>query len=356
MMRVAVIGAGISGLACVHELERHGIEPAVFEQKHRSGELFDHCAATLELFTRPYDALDYLQSKYNLHLRPISKIKRIIMNVPTKTVPVKGDNLGYFFLRGHDPVSIETQLFESIRSKVNFNFRADYAELARQFDYVVVANGQYDISRTLGIWSNTYETYLIGAIVIGDFDLNTLVMWLNTRYAKSAYAYLAPLEKNRAFLALVVPYSTPEQAREYWKLFWEIEKHPWEIVYEVMVQHIAGFVYPHQVGNILLVGVAGGFLDPFLGFGVLASLQSGALAGRAVATGKKYEDLLRQLKEDMKHSLAFRQLLKGVDNSDLNRLVSLIGKPGIKQFIYNTNIDFARWGTELIGRVEKFFN
>jgi len=352
-MRVAVIGAGVSGLACVQELERYGIEPVVFEQRHRAGELFDHCAASLEIFTRPHDPLEYLQKEYNLHIRPIGKIKSIVMNSPSKTVRVDG-NLGYYFLRGHDPASAETQLYDGIRSKVHFNTRADYSELAREFDYVVVANGQYDIARTLGVWSNIYEPYLIGANVIGDFDISSLVMWLNTSYAKTAYAYLAPMEKNRAFLGLVVPNATPDQTREYWKLFWEIEKHPWELVYEVIVQHVAGFVYPHQVGNILLVGSAGGFIEPFLGFGMLASIQSGTLAGRAISTGKKYEDLVQQQKEDMKHSLVFREMINGASNVDMDRLIAFLGKPGIKQFIYNTNLDFARWTTGIVGKIGRY--
>ncbi len=352
-MKVAVIGAGAAGMACTHELERYGIQPDVFEQKHRAGELFDHCAASLELFTRPHDPLTYLKNNYNINIKPINKVESIIMKSPSKTVPIKGD-LGYFFLRGHDPASAETQLYNSLKSKVHFNTRGDYADLARQYDYVVVANGQYDITRTLGLWSNLYQTYLIGANVIGDFDLTSMTMWINTRFAKTAYAYLAPMEKNRAFLGLVVPNTTPDQAREYWKLFWEIEKHPWEMVYEIIVEHVSGYVYPHAVENILLAGTSGGFLEPFLGFGLLSSMQSGVLAGRAIATGNNYENLLKQLKEDMKHSLVFREMFANLGNADMDRLVSALGAPGIKQFIYNTNVDIVRMTTAWVGKVQKY--
>lgn len=352
-MKVAVIGAGVAGLSCVHELERYGIEPVVFEQRHRPGELFDHCAVTLEIFTRPYDPLAYMREEFNINIRPIHNLNTIIMKSPEKSTTVKG-NLGYLFLRGHDPASAETQLYHSIKSKVCFNTLADYSRLAREYDYVVVANGNYDVTRTLGLWSNIYDTYLIGGTVLGDFDLNSMIMWINTRYAKTAYAYLCPMEKKRAFLGLVAPNSTPDRAREYWKLFWEMEKHPWELVYEVNVQHVAGYVYPHQVENILLAGIAGGFLEPFLGFGLFSSAQSGVLAGRAIATGEKYEDLLLQLKEDMKHSLVFRELFANLDNAGYDRLMTVLGTPGIKQFVYNTNIDLVRMTTAVVGKIQKY--
>lgn len=277
------------------------------------------------------------------------------MKSPSKTVTVQG-KLGYFFLRGQNPPSIETQLQSSIKSNIYFNNRGDYARLAREYDYVVVANGQQDVSRTLGLWSTIFPTHLMGANILGEFDLNTMIMWINTRFAKSAYAYLTPIEKNRAFLGLVVPNSTPDQTREYWKLFWELEKHPWDIVFEAMVEHISGFVYPHQVENILLAGTAGGFLEPFLGFGLLSAAQSGVLAGRSIATGKKYEELLQQLKEDMKHSLTFREMFANLGNAEMDRLVAVLGTPGIKQFIYNTNIDLVRATTAVVGKFKRYFN
>jgi flavin-dependent dehydrogenase len=354
-MKVAVIGAGIAGLACAHELEMYGIEPVIFEQKNKSGDLFDHCGATLELFTRPHDPLEYMKNNFSITIKPLQTLKTIIMNSPSRTATIKG-NLGYLILRGQHEPSAETQLHCSVKSKVNFNNRANYAELAREYEHVVVANGTHDVSRTLGTWSAVYQTHLIGANVLGQFDIEAMIMWINTRFAKNAYAYLTPIEKNRAFLGLVVPDSTPDQAREHWKLFWEIEKLPWDIVFESMVEHVSGFVYPHQIDNILLAGTAGGFLEPFLGFGLLSSAQSGVLAGRAIATGKKYEELLQQLKEDMKHSLAFRKMFSNLGNADMDRLIAILGTTGIKQFIYNTNIDLVRITTAVAGKIQKYLN
>lgn len=351
-MKVAIIGAGAAGLSCALELERHGITPVIFEQRHRPGELFDHSGAVLELFTRPNDPLTDLKENYSIDLRPISKISSIVMKSPHKKVTIKG-NLGYHFMRGGDPHSVESQLYSKLKGRVTTNTKVHYTEIYRDYDYVVVANGGRDMSRTEGIWSTVYATNLIGGTVIGDFNLSQLSMWLDTRYSKTAYAYLSPMEKKRAFLGLVVPDSTIEEARERWKNFWMLEHHPYEQVTEIIYEHDAGFVYPHQVGNLLFAGLAGGFQEPFLGFGMISALKSGTLAGRAIATGKSYEDLLVQLKEDMKHSLVFREMFNSVDNDALDNVLTALNIPGVKQFIYNTNIDFVRIGTSAISHVKK---
>lgn len=343
-MKVAVIGAGPAGLACTHELERHGISPVVFELKHRPGDLFEHTAGVFQIFTRPYDPLVHLREKYNLKLRPLNLLKSVDMKSPGHKVTVTG-SLGYFFLRGHEALSVETQIMNVLKSKIVTNTKADYKELSKQFDYVVVANGSYNISRAEGIWSLVYPTNLIGGTVIGSFNTEKMFMWLDTRYSKTAYAYLTPMDKKRAFLGLVAPHSNVEEAKRRWRTFWELEDHPYDLVSEVIIEHNAGFVYPHQVKNIFFAGIAGGFQEPFLGFGLLPSIKSGVLAGRAIATGQSYEDLLYQLKEDMQHSLLMRDHFNNIGNDDYDMLLKFLGAPVLKQIIYNTNIDVVRLGT-----------
>jgi len=351
-VQVAIVGAGPSGMACAHELEMHGISPVVFEKRHRPGELFDHCAAVLQLFTRPHDPLGHLREKFGVDLRPISPIKHITMKSPQKQVTVNG-RLGYFVLRGHDPASVESQLYKKMKSKLLTNTQADYLELSRRFDYVVVADGGYNSSRTEGIWSQVYPTKLVGGTVVGKFDMTKMNMWMDTRYSKTAYAYLCPIEPKRAFIGLVVPERFPDKARSYWEKFWEMEKLPYDLVNEIVIEHNAGFVYPHQVGNMLFVGIAGGFLEPFLGFGLISSIKSGVLAGRAIATGKSYEDLLSQLKEDMLHSLVLRDLFNDVKNDHLDLMMKSLYIPGLKQFVYNTNADVVRIGTAAAAHFKK---
>ncbi|OAT81276.1 NAD(P)/FAD-dependent oxidoreductase [Desulfotomaculum copahuensis] len=338
-MKVAIIGAGPAGLACALTLERHGIAPAVFEARTKSGELFPHVAGFLQLMSRPLpDQVLHLRRQFHLPVVPLNTIKRIDMHTPNVSRSITG-RLGYFFQRGQDENAVESVFSAHLRTPVFYNRHADWRALARHYDYVVVADGQPATARTLGCWQNLLQTWVRGAIVLGNFDPHTLIMWLNTKYARHTYAYLTPASNRRASLVLILNDATRDEIEHRWQLFWEIEKFSYHMVQHFSLEHNSGFVYPHQVGNVLLAGNAGGFIEPFLGFGMLAALRSGVYAGRAIAEGRSYEELVHDLHQEIIEALAIRQTMNAFTNEDYDRLVAALTLPGIKQLIYNTNLD-----------------
>ena len=59
-MKVAIMGAGISGLSCAIILERNGIEPTIFEKRGRVGDRFINSEAMFDILNRPIkDCLSY---------------------------------------------------------------------------------------------------------------------------------------------------------------------------------------------------------------------------------------------------------------------------------------------------------
>ncbi|RKO66530.1 NAD(P)/FAD-dependent oxidoreductase [Desulfofundulus salinus] len=351
--RIAIIGAGISGLACALELERHGIAPAIFEQRSRAGEAFNHVGGLLQLMSRPIkDQMDYLKNELHLPIKPLAPWKRVIMHMPNVTRTVTG-HLGYFIQRGQDENSTESQLYSLLKTPVYFNRYADWQVLARHYDYVVVADGTPTVARTLGCWQDFLKTWVRGAVVLGNFDPNTLIMWVNTKYSRHAYAYLSPFNAHRASLILIVSNSNADEIEEKWRLFWEMEKLDYQVLDNFSLQHISGYCYPPQVGNILMIGNAGGFMEPFLGFGVMFSIRSGVYAGRALARGESYTNLTRDLRRKITRLATLRQILNNMNNADFDNLVKLVSTPGIKQLIYNTNIDVLQYGTELLNLLQQ---
>ncbi|SHI85975.1 NAD(P)/FAD-dependent oxidoreductase [Desulfofundulus thermosubterraneus] len=346
--RIAIIGAGISGLACALELERHGIAPAIFEQRSRAGETFNHVGGLLQLMSRPIrDEMDYLRKELHLPVKALAPLKRIIMHMPNVTRTVTG-KLGYLLLRGQDENSTESQLYSFLKTPVYFNRYANWQVLARHYDYVVVADGTPTVARTLGCWQEFLKTWVRGAVVLGNFDPNTLIMWVNTKYTRHTYAYLTPFNAHRASLILIVSNSNADEVEEKWRLFWEMEELDYQVLENFSVQHTSGYCYPPQVGNVLMIGNAGGFMEPFLGFGVMASIRSGVYAGRALARGESYTSLTSDLRRKISYLATLRQLLNNMENEDFDNLVKLITTPGIKQFIYNTNIDILQYVTALL--------
>lgn len=62
-MKVAIIGAELSGLACAHELEMHGIPPEIYEQNDFIEDRDTHVSAILTIVDRPIaDAIQYFHN------------------------------------------------------------------------------------------------------------------------------------------------------------------------------------------------------------------------------------------------------------------------------------------------------
>lgn len=352
-MKVAIIGSGVSGLACAHELERHGITPDIFEQRPRSGELFTHAAVLLQIMNRPVkDPIQDMYKTSGITIKPLNTLKKITMHAPKASGSVYG-NLGYLVYLGQAEESATSQLLGQIKTPVRYNVRADYSRLALEYDYVIVATGTGDVTKVLGCWEDVNKSWVMGATVLGSFDPSAMMMWLNTEYAKSGYAYLTPFNHKSASLALVVRDIKRKDVGDYWKKFWQMENLTYEVAALWDLEHVAGFVYPHQVGNVLFVGNAGGFLEPFLGFAQLAAMKSGIFAARSIVEGRSYEEYLEQLKENTRISIALRKQLDQYQNKNFNRLVALLTAPGVKQLVYNTNLDTLKYTAPLVGIIDK---
>lgn len=353
-MRVAIIGAGPGGLACAHELERCGVRPDIYEQRPRPGDLVDHVGVLLQVMNRPVkDPLKEIEAKYHITIKPLQPIKRIIMQSPRASGSVYG-SLGYLIKRGQAADTLENQLCALVKTPVRYNSRADCAALASAYDYVVVATGTYHQTKISGCWEDIYKTWLMGATVLGTFEPNVLKMWVNTEYAGHGYAYLTPFDNKSASLILVADNANRDNIGDYWRKFWQTENLRYEISSLWDLEHVAGFVYPHQAENILFVGNAGGFMEPLLGFALFDTVKSGVFAARSIVEGKQYEDYLARLVENIRISVNLRRVLNRFTNRDYDRLISCLTTPGVRQFIYNTNLDILKYlsfVTGVYGRV-----
>lgn len=348
-MRVAIIGAGLSGLACAYELEKYGISPVVYERNSFIGEQHPHVTAVLEIVSREQgDVLKFYKKKLGIEIKPLNEVNKIVHYSPNKVREITG-KFGYFFVRNKTPEDVKNQIYSKLKkTQVFFSEYGDYETLAKEYDYVVIADGSSNYTEELGCWQEWMNTYLKGALVHGDFDPNTLKVWINQNYCKKGYAYLTPFDDKKATLALVVTDVDEREIDLFWELFLESENIKYPIIEEFKLNHKSGFVYPHKLGNIYFAGNSAGVIDPFLGFGQLNAVTEGILAGRSIATGKNYEKMIHNIVKSQLQLHEFRKAFDRAGHFTYDIIMSSVGLPGVKHLLYHSPVNVVRLGSSIL--------
>lgn len=334
-MKVAIIGAGISGLSCAIELERHRIKPVIFEKRAHVGEAFYYSIIWPRIINRPItDPLKYLKKKYGLELTPHNNIRKIVMNSPKVRTAQRG-GLGYIFRRGFPDSALEKQLLNYIDSPVTFDSYIEAEDIKNEFDYVIVADANNTTAKRLGVWTDTFNAQVRIATILGCFNPTQITMWMDTRYSKNGFCYLVPTSEKEASLVQIVNGITSYELDYYWKEFLFIEDMQYYISGTAETEHDCGFVQPRQVDNILFVGNSAGFTDDLIGCGGLNAIESGMLAAKALVYGKDYNTLSMPIAKDIERLHEFRKTMNTIDNRESDYMVRGLGFPILKRTIYN---------------------
>ncbi|MCT4562845.1 MAG: NAD(P)-binding protein [Maledivibacter sp.] len=353
-MKVAIIGAGISGLSCAHEFQRLGVKPTIYEKNDYIGEMHPHVAAILSILHRPMkDSLSYFRADFGLDITPLNTLNTLVHYSESKITTIKG-NFGYFFERSKEKKSVKKQLYSQLeKPRIIFNELADYEKLSKKYDYVIVGSGNSNFTQEKGCWYDWVTTHVKGATVLGEFDPNTLIMWINKGYCNNGYAYLTPFNSKRASLILVVTDIAEKQVDFYWDKFLYYEDIKWKVVEEFRLKHNTGYVYPNKIDNLCFVGNAGGGIDPFLGFGMMNSLISGAMAARSIVKGYDYNKLTKFINKQNLDMYEFRRSFNKLNNRGHNMILTSIGLPGIKKIMYYSNLNVIKTGGKILGRINR---
>lgn len=339
-MKVAILGAGLSGLACAKYLEDNNVEPVIFEKHHRVGERFPNMEAIMQLIYRPIkDPVIYINKKYGLNLLPNGITHKLEIHSPNHKSAFTGYNLGYTTVRGHDDRSWECQLAKQVKAQIQFNSTVTWQELEKDYDWIIIATGDPTLSRELGVWRTDTEAFLKGCIVKGKFDLGVSKIWLNTNFSKNCMVYFAPFDANEGSYCTVAIPSSPEELDTLWTR--TIEGLNFEPVPQTefkLEEYKMGRVSTRQIGKILLVGAAAGFVEPFMGFGQVPSILSGVYAAESIITGKDYNKMTAWFDKQYAYSLTIRNYINTLDNDGFDRLVSSLNLPMVSNLMANTNL------------------
>ncbi|AEF94803.1 FAD dependent oxidoreductase [Desulfotomaculum nigrificans CO-1-SRB] len=353
MIKVAIIGAGIAGLSCAIELEKLGIKPAIFEQKHRVGSPFTFAPMTLNFSFKPIkDQLKELKKRYDIDIKPISKIKLLRVQGPNSEYMVQG-HLGYTVLRGQEEQSAECQLARILKTPIKFECPVKPEDLLKKFDYLVIADGTGHWAKKLNIWQSLFKCWIRGATVLGRFNPREVRIWINTNYCKSGFVYLVPLSTDRASLILIASYITHGQLDHYWQTFIEQEKIFPEMINKWDMEFETGLVYPHRVGNTFFIGNSGGFVTSWIGMGLFSCVASGVEAARAIAGQGDYEKSMKFHQAVMEANATMRRLWDRLNNRNIDRFIRIIGTPPLKQVFYQSNLNLIEKTSPLLSQLLK---
>lgn len=317
MKRVAIIGAGSSGMACACRLEQLGFEGRIDIFEKKEGPQQGNIQSTLiaEFINRPIkDPLLYLFDKYGLEVKPAATIYHSINHGPKTKAEFRGF-LGYVMLRGGHPDSLENQLRRQVRTEVQYGKQSALEDLGRKYDCIVIATGNWDYVPQLvsfRIEAHVSFHYAVVSEKSVPLNPNQFEMWFNSRYAPVGYAYRIPLTGKRAMMTCTgVISKNRDPVTEGWERF---KQEQIAGKYEILEEHrirnyLLGKPDRLRVGRFFLTGANTCCNNPLFGFGQFNSLLSGIYAAEAITLGRDYEKSMEVItRESVRGSIMFKRL------------------------------------------------
>ncbi|SET54755.1 Dehydrogenase (flavoprotein) [Natronincola peptidivorans] len=349
-MKVAIMGAGLSGLACGIILEQNGIHPTIVENRRDVDDRFVNGEIFLNALSAPInDSIAYFAENYNIYLQPVGNIKELIIYSENEKASIKGD-LGFNVIRGRRNDSLCHQMKKQLKSKIIYNAEHTYEELLKEYTHIVLATGDGAYSERLGNYKRDLTVSLKGAIVEGRFDPYTTIAWLDNTFAPMGYSYLIPMSNTEANIVIAYPDYPQNNQLDinllFERFFQRVQdnlQQTLKIVDDFQItNYIIGSCDKPRIGNTFFVGNCFGSIMPFLGFGQHTAILSGVYAAYDLCGKGTYEELIKTLDHSYKNSLALRRSMEKLNNQKFDVLVkSLNGSVGKILLDYN-KIDYLK--------------
>lgn len=350
-MKVAIMGAGISGLSCAIELERHGIQPTIFESRSHVGDRFINGEVFISMFSRPImDEVRYLAENHGIFVHPRSNIRELTIYSARRQATLTGP-IGFVTIRGRHQESLENQLARQVSSQVILNSKKSYNELMREYTHVVVATGDAAYVGKVGKFYTGLTATITGATVEGNFDPKRVICWFDNRFApRAGFGFLIPFSEHEATLVLAYPEyerSPVHDKQTLWKEFSarvlrDLNQNLRVTDTFEVTNYMTGVPESSRIGNTFFVGNCFGTLMPLLGFGQFPSILSGIYAASDICGIDEYEKLAAPIRRSYYSALSVRRFIESLDNDGMDKIIqSLNGYVGDKLVHSKTN--FLRW-------------
>lgn len=360
-MRVAILGAGISGLSCAISLEKQGVAPVIFEKRNCPGDRFVNAEAMFSILNRPVkDCIPYLANKYDIHLSPIDEVEKLVLHSKNKTGSING-KIGYTNIRGRQENSFECQLARQVKSEIKYHSVMDYQQAVKDFDYVILATGDGAYSSQLGNYRCDLTCSIKGALVEGVFETTTPHVWFNCALLPKGYAWVIPYSEKEANMVIAYPDYPENEAldiNQIWNSFYDLAckdlDQNFRITDQFEIRHyLMGICNSPKINQTYFVGNCFGALSPGLGFGQFTSILTGIYAAYDICGLGKYETFVKPLFKNYKNSLVLRRFLERLDDDRFDLLVNSVNLKLIDSVVSHlfgsqSSFDLLKWLTPFL--------
>lgn len=356
-MKVAIMGAGISGLACAVILEKNGIIADVFERQPNLTSRFQMAEGMFSIFDHPvYDHVKFFSEEYGIYLNPASHISKIAIYSKNERAELNG-HLGFVFPRGNHPDAMELKLADQLnKTPIYFSSERSYEDLLREYTHVVVATGDPDYTIKLQSFQTDFTSTLKGGVVRGNFERTAAHAWFDYDVTPYGMGYLLPFSDQEATLSIAMA--------EYDRFHEKSPEHWWDAFYQkacdslgqklevIEPYHVKDYIvgkslYP-RIGNTFFIGNCFGAIMPFLGFGQFTSLLTGIYAALDISGKGDYEELTKPIYQSYDNSLALRRGIEKLSNDQLDLIVKSADLPITEKIINTRSVDPLKWLSRLI--------
>ncbi|WP_147535250.1 NAD(P)/FAD-dependent oxidoreductase [Bacillus marasmi] len=328
-MKIAIMGAGLSGLACAITLEKYGITPEIYEKRSKVGDRFVNGETLMSIFTRPtHDCIATLSEKYGIYLKPTSHIQKIKLFSKHEMAEIETP-MGFTNLRGRVEASFEAQLVQQLQTTVNYNSQKTYEQLLQEYTHVVMATGDGEYAKQMHNFREDLSVSIHGATIEGDFDRYTVMAWIDYDLAPYGYGFCIPFSEKEASISIAIPDLPKNQSvniNALYEQFIQKLRFDWKQQLKITDQfqitgYPIGICQTARIGNTFFIGNCFGTMMPFMGFGQYCSLLSGVFAAYDLCGKGKYEELMEPIRESYENSLVLRRGIEQLSNDGIDRIV-----------------------------------
>jgi digeranylgeranylglycerophospholipid reductase len=270
-------------------------------------------------------------------IEPDRYMKRIKLHSPNVTASLSG-KLGFFYeVGGTNGIEARARKNTERLLPIHYSTKINSKEqLQDKFQIVVAADGyRSTLASEAGLLNSRTPKQNgvgVGFTVKGDFDPESIEIWLDNYFSLNGYSYVIPFSEHEASLVSASVGKTINQAAYRERLKQLAQLRSWELR-GAWVDFESWYDFSmYAKDGLYVVGNAGSFTEPAFGFGLKWAMQSAKFCARAIHENGDYTRLIREaLLPDFESFQVVRRSFETAKDGDYDKFVKRFKNPLVKK-------------------------